>query len=282
MAMEWKTKRRVVDLSQRAVVMGILNATPDSFSDGGRHAGGHSALEHALEMVQQGAGIIDVGGESTRPGADAVSEATEMARVIPVIEQLRQQSDVLISIDTTKAVVAEAALVAGADIVNDVSGLRADPEMIDVCARHQAGIIAMHSQGSPKTMQLSPHYEDVVAEVLEFFQTRVEVLGAAGVEPGFLCVDPGIGFGKSVEHNIALLHALEKLQRTGLPMLLGVSRKSFIGATLGLDEPLERDAATVALTVQARLAGCMLHRVHAVEPNVQALKIVEEVMLYGG
>ena len=279
--MRWKTKRRVIDLSKRSVVMGILNATPDSFSDGGLHAESTSALQRALEMVQEGAEIIDVGGESTRPGADSVSAELEMARVIPVIEQLRSESDVFISIDTTKASVARAALVAGADIVNDVSGLTADSEMVDVCVEFQAAVVVMHRQCMPKTMQDKPQYNDVLAEVLDYFHARYDILTKAGISAEALCFDPGIGFGKTLEQNFKLLAGVGEMSVHERPVLLGVSRKSFIGAALKIENPAARDAASVAVSVQARLAGCMLHRVHAVRETVEALRIAEEVLRYG-
>lgn len=276
--MIWKTRRGTLDLTRRARVMGILNVTPDSFSDGGLHVGHAAALDHAREMIAQGAGIIDIGGESTRPGAVPVSADEETARTVPVIAALRSEWDGLISIDTMKAEVASAALAAGADIVNDVSGLRADPEMPGICAAHGCGVVVMHMQGEPQTMQKAPHYADVVSEVREFFDERLQSLSAAGIQPDALCFDPGIGFGKTLEHNLALLKALENLSPPGRPLLLGVSRKSFIGRLLENDDPSLRDWPTVAITAMVREKGVMLHRVHEVRSNVEALRMMEAIL----
>ena len=259
--------------------MGILNVTPDSFSDGGRHAGPTAALDHARRMIAEGAEIIDIGGESTRPGAAEVSADEEIARTRPVVAALRAEWDGLLSIDTMKAAVAAAALEAGADLVNDVSGLIADPAMAGVCAAGGCGVVVMHMQGDPRTMQLSPRYDDVVAEVRGFFEERLAALVAAGIDPEAICFDPGIGFGKSVEHNLALLRALPELAVGGRPLLLGVSRKSFIGKVLGSLDLADRAWPTVAITARAREAGVMIHRVHDVKPNVEALKMVEAILM---
>jgi len=258
--------------------MGILNVTPDSFSDGGIYAGTSAALAHAREMIAEGAEIIDIGGESTRPGAAEVPAAEEIARTCPVIAALRAEWGGSISIDTSKAAVAAAALKAGADIVNDVSGLTADPEMPGVCAASGCGVVIMHMQGDPRTMQISPHYEDVVAEVAAFFRERLATLGAAGIDPECICLDPGIGFGKTVEHNLALLRAIPALGIAGRPVLLGVSRKSFIGKALGSSDLADRAWPTVAITAWAREAGAMIHRVHDVKPNAEALRMTEAIL----
>jgi dihydropteroate synthase len=258
--------------------MGILNVTPDSFSDGGRHTGTAAALEHARRMIAEGAEIIDIGGESTRPGSQPVSSTEEMARTLNVIAALRAEWDGWISIDTSKASVAKAALAAGADIVNDVSGLRADPDMAGVCAAAACGVVVMHMLGEPRTMQSTPFYHDVVAEVKEFFSTRMADLVQAGISPDCLCFDPGIGFGKTLDHNLALLRALETLSPPGRPLLLGVSRKSFIGKILGSDDLALRDWPTVAITARAREKGVMLHRVHDVRPNIEALHMTEAIL----
>ncbi|PAW67409.1 MAG: dihydropteroate synthase [Verrucomicrobiia bacterium Tous-C4TDCM] len=277
--MWWKSARIRLDLGQRARVMGILNVTPDSFSDGGCHAGLAAALEHARRMIAEGAEIIDIGGESTRPGAAEVSVEEEIARTRPVVAALRAEWDGLLSIDTMKAAVAAAALEAGADLVNDVSGLTADPAMAGVCAAGGCGVVVMHMQGDPRTMQLAPRYDDVVAEVRGFFEERLAALVAAGIDPEAICFDPGIGFGKSVEHNLALLRALPELAVGGRPLLLGVSRKSFIGKVLGSLDLADRAWPTVAITARAREAGVMIHRVHDVKPNVEALKMVEAILM---
>lgn len=276
--MIWKTRRDALDLTWRGQVMGILNVTPDSFSDGGCHSNVAGALKHARSMIAEGAGLIDIGGESTRPGANPVSEADEIERTAPVVAALRACWDGLISIDTSKAGVAVAALAAGADIVNDVSGLRADSAMPEVCAASGCGVVVMHMQGEPRTMQSAPAYVDVVAEVRDFFTERMAVLSAAGISPEALCFDPGIGFGKGLDHNLALLRALERLSPAGRPLLLGVSRKSFIGRLLGTTDPTVRDWPTVALTSRAREQGVMLHRVHAVRSNHEALCMTEAIL----
>ena len=276
--MIWQTRRDALDLTQRAQVMGILNVTPDSFSDGGAHFSIATALDHARRMIMEGAGIIDIGGESTRPGAAVVPAAEEIARTAPVIAALRAEWHGLISIDTSKAAVATAALAAGADIVNDVSGLLADPEMPAVCAASGCGVVAMHMQGSPRTMQQAPHYADVVAELRDFFAERFAALTASGIPGDRLCFDPGIGFGKTLDHNLSLLRALADLAPAGRPLLLGVSRKSFIGKILGTDALEAREWPTIALTANASEQGVMLHRVHAVRPNVQALRMTEAIL----
>ena len=282
--MIWKTRRQSLNLSHRAAVMGILNATPDSFSDGGRYDVVASALDYALQMVADGAGIIDIGGESTRPGSPSIDADEEMARVVPVISALRQKSDVLISIDTSKASVAEAAFEAGADIVNDVTGLTGPDSgdaMSEVCAQWGAGVVVMHMQGSPRTMQDKPDYESdggVVASVQGFFEERLATLTAQGIEPDCLCFDPGIGFGKTLEHNLALIRHLGAMQESIQPirpMLLGVSRKSFLGALTGEDDPVKRDGATAVVTALACCEGIRLHRVHNISANVQAIQLAE-------
>ncbi len=276
--MIWKIQGRHLDLSRRAQIMGILNVTPDSFSDGGNFTGHDTALVHARKMIAEGAAIIDIGGESTRPGAKPVDADEEIRRTIPVIQSLRAEWDGLISIDTMKASVAQAALEAGADIVNDVSGLTADPEMAAVCAGSGCGIVIMHMRGTPADMQENPSYFDVVAEVRDFFDERLETLEKLGISPARLCFDPGIGFGKSLDHNLALLRHLNELAPPEFPLLLGVSRKSVIAKLTGAELPSDRDAATCALTAMARMKGIMLHRVHDVKGNLAALRAAEGVM----
>ncbi|MFN6017257.1 MAG: dihydropteroate synthase [Verrucomicrobiota bacterium] len=276
--MIWRTRRETLDLSRRARVMGILNVTPDSFSDGGSHFGIEAALTHAREMIVQGVDIIDVGGESTRPGSLPVPADEETKRTAPVIRALRTEWDGLISIDTSKAAVAKAAIEYGADIVNDVSGLRADPQMADVCATSRCGVVVMHMQGTPQNMQVAPRYADVVSEVADFFKERMASLTAQGIDPDNICVDPGIGFGKTLDQNIALLRALDQIAPAGRPLLLGVSRKSCIAGMLESTDIKERDWPTVAITSWARQQGTMLHRVHEVRPNLQALRMTEAIM----
>ncbi|MGB0992959.1 MAG: dihydropteroate synthase [Akkermansiaceae bacterium] len=277
--MLWKTRRRCLTLTDRAVMMGILNVTPDSFSDGGEHDGVSQALGRALEMEREGAEIIDIGGESTRPGAAAVAAKEEIARTVPVIRALREASDVLISIDTSKSEVAAEAIKAGADIVNDVTGLTADEQMLPLCVKTGVGVVVMHMQGTPETMQKNPNYDGaggVTAEVEKFFAERLEVLTDAGMDADAVCFDPGIGFGKSLEHNLGLLGNLSRLQKKR-PLLLGVSRKSFLGQ-LAPDgdpakaHPAERDAATAEVTARAFQDGILLHRVHNVAANLAVLE----------
>ncbi len=273
--MIWKIKNRILDLSHQAQVMGILNVTPDSFSDGGKFDGIETALAHAHEMISQGAAIIDIGGESTRPGATPVSADEEINRTIPLIRALRAEWDGYISIDTTKSPVATAALAAGADIINDISGLTADPEMQSVCAASDCGIVVMHMQGNPKTMQENPAYKNVTTEIQAFFQERLQTLTALGISPDRICFDPGIGFGKSLAHNLELLRNIHLLAPQSSPLLLGVSRKSFLSKTTPATNPTDRDAPTAALTALTRTKGIMLHRVHAVKENLASLRITE-------
>jgi dihydropteroate synthase len=227
-------------------------------------------------MVEQGAGIVDIGGESTRPGAAEVSVKEEMNRTIPLIKSLRNETDVLISIDTSKSIVAAAAIEAGADIVNDVTGLR-DEEMIPLCAESGVGICIMHMLGEPRTMQKNPSYENeggVVAAVKSFFKERLATLTSQGIDPDCICFDPGIGFGKTLEHNLELLRHLSELQEDR-PILLGVSRKSFIGVLTDEDDPKKRDAVTAAITAMTYRSGIKLHRVHDVVTNVHALRLAQ-------
>lgn len=276
-AMTWKTARLAIDLSTRGRIMGILNVTPDSFSDGGKYGLPDSALAHARHLIREGADLLDIGGESTRPGAEPVPADEEIARTVPVIAAIRREWGGPISIDTSKPEVAEAALLAGADIVNDVNGLRA-PGMAECCARHRCGVVVMHMQGEPRTMQSAPRYDDVVAEVRDFFEERLATLGRAGIGREHLVWDPGIGFGKTLEHNLTLLRSLPQLAVAGRPLLIGVSRKSFIGKILGGGGPEDRDRATVALTARTREGGAMIHRVHEVRANAEALRMTEAIL----
>lgn len=253
-------------------IMGIVNVTPDSFSDGGRFLGPEEALAQSLALVREGAGIIDIGGESTRPGSDAVRADEELRRVTPVVEALAARVGVPISVDTMKASVARGALAAGAAIVNDVSALRADPGMVDVVAGAGCPVCLMHMRGEPKTMQDAPVYRDVVGEVLAFLEERMSFALARGVREDQILVDPGIGFGKTVEHNLVLLRELDRFRQLGRPVLLGTSRKRFLGAILG-SEPRERAVGTVATTVIGLLAGAHIFRVHDVRPNFEALRV---------
>ncbi|MBA2622428.1 MAG: dihydropteroate synthase [Chthoniobacterales bacterium] len=272
----WKIGSQLIDVSQRGMLMGVLNVTPDSFSDGGEFFGIEPAVEHGLQMIEEGADIIDIGGESTRPGADAVSESEELERVVPVILKLRAAVPaVLISIDTSKANVARAALDAGAQIINDITGLRGDEKMMPLAAERGAGLIIMHMQGTPRTMQASPHYEDVVAEVRDFFRQQYARALECGIDPMTMAFDPGIGFGKTLDHNLELLGNLAHLRIENQPLVVGVSRKSFLARILGAAEPGIRLAPTVALTALLRERGANVLRVHDVKPNTAALRTAE-------
>lgn len=256
-------------------VMGVLNVTPDSFSDGGRFDAPDAAVAHGLELAAAGAAVLDVGGESTRPGAAPVDAVTEIGRVRPVIEALAAMVDVPISIDTTKAAVAEAAIDAGAAVVNDVSAGRGDPRMLDVVAAAGAGYVAMHMQGEPRTMQVDPHYDDVVREVGAFLVERLDAACAAGIADDALMADPGIGFGKTTEHNLELLASLpELIAEVGVPVLVGTSRKTFLGRITDEADPAARDSATLATAVWALERGAAMVRVHDVRGAVQAAAVL--------
>jgi dihydropteroate synthase len=251
-------------------LMGIVNVTPDSFSDGGRLTDTGAAVRHALGLVEQGADFLDVGGESTRPGSEPVSTDEELRRVLPVIERLRRETDVPISIDTTKAAVAQSALEAGAVIVNDISGLTFDPRMPAVCAETAASVVCMHIQGTPQTMQIDPRYEDVVAEVRDFLRVRLANLERAGIAPERVAVDPGIGFGKTAEHNLRLLASVSALQELGQPVLIGHSRKGFLKKLLG--RPVdERTSGTIGVSIALAAQGVEMLRIHDVRAVKDAL-----------
>ncbi|MDQ6655003.1 MAG: dihydropteroate synthase [Verrucomicrobiota bacterium] len=277
-AASWKIAGRTIPLADGGLIMGVLNVTPDSFSDGGQFFDTDRALSHALEMAANGAAIIDIGGESTRPGAEEIAEVEELRRVIPVISRLAARSDVLISIDTSKAVVAREALDAGAHIINDITGGRADDGMMALAAERGAGLILMHMQGTPRTMQNSPTYADVVAEVREFFRQQYDCAVRSGIDPITLAFDPGIGFGKTLEHNLALLRDLGQLRIADRPLVVGVSRKSMLGKLVGSSRPADRLAPTVAFTALLRERGADVIRVHDVAPNVGALRATEALL----
>jgi dihydropteroate synthase len=274
----WKIRQRTLDLSRRALVMGIINATPDSFSDGGSYLDPKAALAHGLAMLSDGADILDIGGESTRPGSAAVSADEELRRVIPVIQALRRESDALISIDTSKAAVARAALDAGADIINDVTGLRGDPDMPSIAAETGAGVVIMHMQGTPRTMQAAPKYDDVIAEVGDFFRHSIEQSVASGIDPMSIVLDPGIGFGKTPQHNRALLRGLSAFHAFGRPLLVGVSRKSFLGWITGSTAMDDRFWPGIALTSYCREHGARILRVHEPKPHREALRMTEAIL----
>jgi dihydropteroate synthase len=259
----------------RPYVMGIVNVTPDSFSDGGQFTQTHLAVEHALSLVAQGADILDIGGESTRPNATPVSLDEELSRVIPVIETLAKQVAVPISIDTYKPVVMQAAIAAGASIVNDVRALQEDGAM-EVVAASNAGVCLMHMQGTPQTMQINPEYQDVVNDVCDFLNQRLDVCVAAGISKQRICLDPGFGFGKTREHNIKMIQQLDAFVSLGQPLLVGLSRKSVLGQVTGNDVDA-RVYASVAAAVISAMKGAKILRVHDVKATVEALKVVAAI-----
>lgn len=262
----------------RPLVMGILNVTPDSFSDGGRYDQPLDALRHAERMVAEGADIIDVGGESTRPGSDPVSEDEELARVVPVLRDIRESLDVVVSIDSYRASVVEAALNAGASMVNDVSALRMDTAMVDVLRDSDTPVVLMHMLGNPKTMQDKPSYEDSVTEISGFFAERLAFAESAGIDPSRVILDPGIGFGKRLEDNLAILARLNEFSSLGRPILVGASRKSFINMVHAVDGPAdERIGGSIAAAIVAYVNGAAILRVHDVRPTVEALKLAVAV-----
>jgi dihydropteroate synthase len=260
-------------------IVGILNVTPDSFSDGGDFLDPEAAAVHAAAMLDEGADILDVGGESTRPGSDPVSQEEEIDRVVPVLKRiLSLRPGALISVDTYRSGTATAALEAGASLVNDVTALRGDPRMVSVIEETACPVILMHMQGEPKTMQKEPHYEDVVREVRDFLAERAEHAVGAGVRPENIILDPGIGFGKNLEHNLDLLHNLDAIVGLGFPVLIGASRKSFIERITGVREVKARIPGTVATTVLAYERGAAYFRVHDVRANREALAVAEAVL----
>jgi dihydropteroate synthase len=275
---QWKIADRVFDLSRHGLIMGVLNVTPDSFSDGGKFFTVEKAVDHGLKMAAEGAQIIDAGGESTQPGGEFVAVEEELRRVIPVVERLRAKIDIVISIDTSKAQVARAAIDAGASIVNDVTGGQGDKEMMPLVAESKAAFIIMHMQGNPRTMQIEPHYIDVVSEVADFFRQQYARALECGIDPMAIAFDPGIGFGKTLEHNLELLAQLERIRVHERPLVVGVSRKSFLAKLIGSSEMNERRAPAVALTSLLRTRGADVFRVHDVKENVKALLVTEAIL----
>jgi dihydropteroate synthase len=257
-------------------VMGVINVTPDSFSDGGRYLDPDAAIAHGLELAAEGAAMLDVGGASSRPGAEPVDADEEARRVVPVIRGLADETAVPISVDTMSAQVAQAALDAGAVVVNDVSAGRFDPAILDVTAGGGAGYVAVHMQGEPRTMQVDPRYDDVVGEVGAFLLQRLEVASGAGIRDAALMADPGIGFGKTIQHNLELLARLPELvERVHAPLLIGTSRKTFIGRILGVDDPERRDDGTLATVAWSLDRGAAMVRVHDVRRAVQVAKVLD-------
>jgi len=275
--MLWEAGPHRWEFPRRTLVMGIVNVTPDSFADGGRYFDPERAVAHGLELAAQGADLLDVGGESTRPGAEPVPLEEELRRVLPVIRSLARQVRIPISVDTVKPEVAAEALAAGACIVNDVAANRSDPTLWRVVAEARAGYVCMHMQGCPRTMQQRPTYRDVVAEVSAFFGERLERLADAGVPPRRVVLDVGIGFGKTCEHNLQLLRELASFTRWGRPLLLGVSRKSFLGVLTGA-AVADRLPGSLACAVWAVTRGVAILRVHDVAETVQAVRVIEAVL----
>ena len=274
----WKVGERVFDVSRHGLIMGVLNVTPDSFSDGGEFLAADKAIERGQRMAAEGAHVIDVGGESTRPGSEAVTVEEELRRVVPVISNLRAKSDVPISIDTAKAEVARAAITAGASIVNDVTGGRGDERMLPLIAETKSALIIMHMQGTPRTMQIRPRYADVVEEILNFFRQQYARAIGLNIDPMAIAFDPGIGFGKTFEHNLELLAEIERLRVHDRPLVVGVSRKSFLGKLIGSPAISDRLVPGLALTSLLRGRGADVFRVHDVKENVYALRITEAVL----
>jgi dihydropteroate synthase len=271
--MHWQCRQERLSIGGQPLIMGILNATPDSFSDGGSYLSIDAALARGREMLAEGADIIDIGGESSRPGAEPVDERTEMGRVLPLIEALAAEPGARISIDTAKAAVAREAVRAGACIINDVTALAGDPRMAAVVRETGAGVVLMHMRGTPRTMQDNPQYADVVGEVGDWLASQMIAASMAGIAPDAVALDPGIGFGKSAAHNVALIAGLGRITRLGRPVLAGISRKRFIGVLSGVDVAADRLAGSLAALTAAILHGASILRVHDVAESVQAARV---------
>lgn len=267
-------RNRCLDFS-RPVVMGVINVTPDSFSDGDKYIKLENAVERAHEIIDEGCDAIDIGGESSRPGSDIVSVKEEQGRVMPVIEAIRQFSDIPISIDTTKADTAQLAIEAGADIINDISALRFDTRMIEVAARYNTPVVLMHMLGTPRTMQENPHYDDCIGEIKEFFTERIDFCTNNGINQGKIILDPGIGFGKRLEDNLIIIKRLSELKTFGCPLMLGASRKSFISMITGIKgEADKRIGGSLAAVFSAIHSSCNIVRVHDVAETVESIKVL--------
>ena len=271
--MHWHIADRILPIARRPLILGIVNVTPDSFSDGGHHASPDDAVSHGIELVRQGADLLDIGGESTRPGSAPVPEDEELRRVLPVIRGLAGQVSVPLSVDTSKAEVARQCLAAGAHVINDVTALASDPAMPDVARETGAGLILMHMQGTPATMQLNPQYDDVVSDIIRFFQSRLHDLSTRGIAADRIALDPGIGFGKTPQHNLTLLARLAELRKLGRPVCLGVSRKGIIGRLTGqpVDQRLVGSVAALASPVLEGAAHIV--RVHDVQATRDAVAV---------
>ena len=269
---DWLSKKQ-----KQSLLMGILNVTPDSFSDGGHYFKKNSAVKHALKMVDEGADIIDIGGESTKPFSDPVSLDEELSRVLPVIEALRKETDVCISIDTTKSEVANQALKVGASIINDVSAMEFDKDMVDIALKFDCPIVLMHMKGVPKNMQENPQYSSLISDIISYLNTRIDFVISKGVDRKKIIIDPGIGFGKSVENNFEIINNLNQFTKLGYPVLLGASRKSFIGITLDVPED-DRIEGSLAANVIGLQKGVSVFRVHDVDQTRKALTIAKKIL----
>jgi dihydropteroate synthase len=264
----------LMDDNRKTLIMGILNVTPDSFSDGGKYDNSQKAIDYALKMEDEGAGIIDIGGESTRPGAKPVTIEEELNRVIPVIKGIRKKSNITISIDTYKSNVADKAITTGANIINDISGLRFDKNMIQLASKLQVPVIVMHMLGNPQNMQDNPLYTDIMEELILFFKERVDLMTSNGIKKNNIILDPGIGFGKTVDHNFTIIRELNRIVELGFPVLVGPSRKSFIGHTLNLP-PEERIEGTAAAVTAVIMNGSCIVRIHDVKEMSRVVKIAD-------
>jgi dihydropteroate synthase len=273
-AERWRLQNHTLEFPRRPLLMGIVNVTPDSFSDGGQFFDPPAAIEQALQLAADGADILDIGGESTRPYSERVASDEELRRVVPVVEQLAKQVTIPISIDTSKAHVARAAIDAGAEIINDVTGLQGDPDMVRLAAASGAGVCIMHMQGTPQTMQDNPQYGDVVADVFDFLKQRRDALIAAGIAADRICLDPGIGFGKTHEHNLTLMANCHQFHELGCPLLVGHSRKGFLARIIG-DKAADRTSATIGAALSLAQQGVQVIRVHDVRPVSEALAAFE-------
>jgi dihydropteroate synthase len=272
-AANWQLRTQTLSFGPLPLLMGIVNVTPDSFSDGGHFFGREAAIEQGLKLLDEGAAMLDIGGESTRPYSTPVEEAEELSRVIPVVEGIhRVRPEAILSIDTSKAAVARAAIAAGAEIINDVTGLEGDPEMLPLAVESKAGICAMHMQGTPQTMQDNPAYTDIVAEIHNYLRQRRDALLAAGIDRERICLDPGIGFGKTHEHNVTLMANCHRFHDLGQPLLVGHSRKGFIGHLLG-DKEAPRLFGTLGAALALAIQGVQVVRVHDIQPLKEALTL---------
>ena len=275
---QWHCNKKTISLGENTLVMGILNTTPDSFSDGGLFNSARKGLKKAVKMAEEGADIIDIGGESTRPGAKKIDVAEEINRTIPIIKLIRQElPNILVSIDTTKSQVAEKALQAGADIVNDISAMTFDPKIKQIIKKYNAGLILMHMQGTPQDMQINPQYKDVYSDVKNFLSKKYKEAEEAGINRQSIILDPGIGFGKSLEHNLTLLKSLDRLTNE-MPILLGLSRKSFIGSILNRANPNERLSGGLAANAFAIMKGAHILRVHDVLETCDLCKMMDNLL----